>query len=245
MKKPDNWHDLKLFEKLLIYKDQLDETVVPFVDKILVKDYILETLHGDCKVAKILKHIKHYNDIHQEDLQPGKVVIKSTHASGWNIFVSEKTDLQAVKKRVESWNKPYIGNNETHYSYLTPGFFIEERISDFIYGTAQKAVTFMIRCVQGIPLSINVRNFVIGKQNNYFMDGTLIDGLHFPFTMPPEVDKMIEFAKYLSKQFEFVRVDFFLSDNRDIYFSEFTFTPSGGIAFYPEKYEIEFGKLWL
>jgi hypothetical protein len=56
---------------------------------------------------------------------------------------------------------------------------------------------------------------------------------------------MIELAEILSAPFEFVRIDFYLSSDRKIYFSEYTFTPSGGYRFYTNNIEAELGKLWL
>jgi hypothetical protein len=242
IKKPSHWASLKLNEKLLYYKDHLTEEVVPFIDKLQVKPYI--TKEGKCKVAKVIKVLKDPDDILQEDLIPGRI-IKATHASGWNIFIVEKTRLDLVKERLKKWNTQYVGNNEQQYSFLKPGFFIEEQVPDFFYGTREKrCITFLFRCVYGEPLSINVRDFLYKEQNNYFVDGTPIGPLAFPFTMPPEVSTMMDFARLLSKPFEFVRVDFYLSADREIYFSEFTFTPSGGRPFYPDEYEIAFGKLW-
>lgn len=234
---------MTLSEKLLFYKDHLSADVAPFIDKLQVKDYITSTTNGRCKVAKVLKILKNPDDIVQADLVPGRI-LKTTHGSGWNIFIGEKTNLKLVKQRLHQWNKPYIGNNEHHYSFVKPGFFLEERVSDFRYKTQKKCITFLLRCIHGEPISINVRDFSFPEQNNYLLDGTPIGKLQFPFTLPPETKTMIEFARLLSKPFEFVRVDFYLSDTREIYFSEFTFTPSGGISFYPPEYEAKFGALW-
>lgn len=243
IEKPSNWSDLQLTEKLLFYKDHLTEEVAPFIDKLQVKSYVTTVTNGACKVANVVKVLQDAEDICQEDLVPGRI-LKTTHASGWNIFIQEKTRLDLVKERLKKWDTHYIGNNESHYLFLKPGFFIEERVSDFQYKTQKKCITFLFRCIHGEPISINVRDFSYPEQNNYFLDGTPIGKLHFPFTLPPETKTMLEYARLLSKPFEFVRVDFYLSDTRDIFFSEFTFTPSGGISFYPEEYEIAFGKLW-
>jgi hypothetical protein len=244
IEKPSNWSTMKLNEKLLYYKDHLTEEIVPFIDKLQAKSYIQKVTEGRCKVANVLKILNDPEDITQEDLVPGRI-IKTTHGSGWNIFVVEKTRLDLVKERLKKWNTQYTGNYEKQYTFLTPGFFIEERVPDFFYGTKEKkCITFSFRCIHGEPLSINVRDFLYKEQNNYLLDGTPIGSLAFPFVIPPEVKTMLDFARLLSKPFEFVRVDFYLSHDREIYFSEFTFTPMGGCPFYPDEYEIAFGKLW-
>ena len=47
-------------------------------------------------------------------------------------------------------------------------------------------------------------------------------------TKPKKLSQMIEIAEALSKEFSFVRVDLYYSNNR-IYFGELTFTPSAGL----------------
>ena len=60
---------------------------------------------------------------------------------------------------------------------------------------------------------------------------------------PQNLDKMIELAKKLCKDFAFVRVDFYNVDGK-IYFGEMTFTSmSGTDKFKPEKYDLEMGNM--
>ena len=51
---------------------------------------------------------------------------------------------------------------------------------------------------------------------------------------PKHADKMIEYASKLSKDFKFVRVDFY-SVNDKIYLGELTFSPDGGLFKYGDK----------
>ena len=61
--------------------------------------------------------------------------------------------------------------------------------------------------------------------------------------LPTFFGEMLEMAKKLSKEFPFVRVDFFLAGDT-YYFAELTFTPSACMMpFNPEKYDLEWGKL--
>lgn len=45
---------------------------------------------------------------------------------------------------------------------------------------------------------------------------------------PNELEKALEYAEFLAKDFPVVRVDFFIEEG-GIYFGELTFTPSAGI----------------
>ena len=56
---------------------------------------------------------------------------------------------------------------------------------------------------------------------------------------------MIEYAEKLSQNFEFVRMDFHIDKNDDIYFSEFTFTPNAGTRVFTDEWEISLGKDWI
>ena len=59
--------------------------------------------------------------------------------------------------------------------------------------------------------------------------------------LPEFLNDMIEVSKDLCRDFPFVRVDFFLANNR-YYFAELTFTPSACMMpFNPEKYDLEWG----
>ena len=61
--------------------------------------------------------------------------------------------------------------------------------------------------------------------------------------LPDFFDEMLNMAKDLSKDFPFVRVDFFLANDR-YYFAELTFTPGAGMMpFNPKKYDLEWGNM--
>lgn len=58
---------------------------------------------------------------------------------------------------------------------------------------------------------------------------------------PKNLDEMLYYSKELSKDFKFVRVDFFEA-NKELYFGEMTFTPfSGYVHFEPDSYDLHYG----
>ena len=67
------------------------------------------------------------------------------------------------------------------------------------------------------------------------------------FEPPPKhkkMDEMVEIAECLSSQFEFVRVDLYLVDDK-IYFGELTFSPDNAKAkFKPPEYNLKWGQKW-
>ena len=58
---------------------------------------------------------------------------------------------------------------------------------------------------------------------------------------PNNLDKIIEYAKILSSDFKFVRVDFLETDG-ELYFGEMTFTPTSGLLNIKIEEDIEYGK---
>ena len=55
---------------------------------------------------------------------------------------------------------------------------------------------------------------------------------------------MLKFAKILSKDWDFLRVDFFVC-NDDIYFGEMTHYPASGLVeFKPVSFDFDLGKYW-
>ncbi|MBQ4161466.1 MAG: hypothetical protein IJD84_01015 [Parabacteroides sp.] len=64
------------------------------------------------------------------------------------------------------------------------------------------------------------------------------------FEKPKNMHIMIDLAKKISKNFPFVRVDFYNVDG-DIYFGELTFYPGSGYTkFVPDSADYEWGKLF-
>ncbi len=90
-----------------------------------------------------------------------------------------------------------------------------------------------------------------GKARYYFFDQNwnLVrcnnDGINAPnnFTLPKplNLDKMFDYARLLSNEFPFVRVDLYNNDGK-IIFGELTFTPAGCLdSSMPKSMDIDFG----
>lgn len=99
---------------------------------------------------------------------------------------------------------------------------------------------FKVYCFNGQPKYILV---CTGRENHgsekfYFMDTewnlarinrNSIDAPEgFTLPKPKCLDVLLDSASKLSKPFPFVRVDFYISNDK-VYFGEMTFTPSGGM----------------
>jgi hypothetical protein len=237
--KPANWSNLPLCAKIKFYAKALTPEYVPYVDKLEAKKLV----EGIVACAPLIRVLKDCEDVQYEDLNPDYMV-KASHGCGWNISVQPLTTRDRVLTNLRQWNKAYGDHKEPLYRLLEPRFFLEEKIDCAYSGKNGLATVFYIRCIHGKPFAIGVRQGP--RQNSYDVDWNpikkpQIEGL----TRPPQLAEMLEIAAKLSAPFEFVRIDLYIDKTNTIYFSEFTFTPSGGAKFYSDELEMAFGKLWL
>jgi len=223
--------------------------VVKCADKYAVREYITEQGYKDLLVS-LLDVWKNADEIKWEEL-PNKFVLKCNHGCAYNIVCDDKNKLnvKSTVKQLNKWLKEDFGafNIELHYSKIIPRLITcEEYLGECI-------IDYKFFCFKGEPKYVYVSNNLIHDrqaQIGFFnIDGSRyelkrsdyanIDNVAFPdFYL-----EMLEVAKNLSKDFLFVRVDFFIANNR-FYFAELTFTPSACMMpFTPEKYDLEWGKL--
>jgi hypothetical protein len=239
--KPNNWNKMPLYKKIGYYKTVLNRFYAPYVNKLTAKKIVKDLCGDKIHVSRVIRILNGPNDLDSSDLNI-RHIIKSIHGSGWNINIDETTTIENSKKLLNEWNTPYLINGEKQYQYINPGFFIEEKIDDKFSGVSGAADVFMIRCIKGEPITIGVKRGTI--QNSYTINWELLDKEQFNIDKPTELDRMIELSKILSRPFEFVRIDFYIDKQSNIYFSEFTFTPAAGYQLYPLEIEERLGLLW-
>lgn len=238
--KPLFWNAYSFSKKISIYKNYLGKEYSIYVDKLSAKEIAIS--YG-IKVAPLIKVLKNTDDIIQDDLKTG-YILKASHGSGWNIFLNETQNVEEIKSQLKYWNKPYTKYNEVQYKFITPKFFIEQQIVDK-YLKRSGSLVYMIRCIYGNPIP-NIRVRYDQKVNSYNFAWEQIEKfeLDIKIEKPKYLSEMINYAKDMSKQFEFVRMDFFIDENDDIYFSEYTFTPGAGHSMNSQMLEMVDSSYW-
>ena len=246
----DNPHTFnEKIQWLKLYYFPQNKKVVTCADKYAVRQYMKE-MGYEKTLTPLLGSWSDANKIDWDKL-PSRFVLKCNHGCAYNIVVSDKSQVDKVKitKRLNSWLKEDFGafNIELHYSKIKPHRIICE---EFL---GAKITDYKFFCFNGTPKFIYVSNDLIHDrqaQIGFFN----LDGSKMPLTrddyadiseiiLPPFFNEMEDMAKKLSKDFPFVRVDFFLANNR-YYFAELTFTPSAGMMpFNPSKYDLEWGNM--
>ena len=215
-------------------------------DKILVHEYSIEKLGKDI-CNKILKIYNNAEEINFNEL-PNQFAIKANHGNSYNIIVNNKANLnqQAAKDALNKWIHSDYGDyrKEFHYTFIKPKIFAEEFIGD-------KLKNYKFLCYGGVPKYIYV-SISEGEQkyrNFYDMDWNFIN-FHclsephptIKYPKPKFFDEMKEYAKKLSADFRFVRVDLYELEN-EVRLGELTFTPMNSFFFCKNKQdEIELGR---
>ena len=226
------------------------------VDKLLVKEYVCNTLGNDSYIIKTLGHWDSFDEIDFQRL-PNQFVLKTNHSGGNTgvIICKDKGsfDMIHARRKLDKSLRTdtYRVSREWPYKNIKRCILAEEYMEDTKTGELRDYKFF---CFDGEPKALFVAS---GRQNNsepYFdffdMDFNHLD-LRCPHPCAPIVptkpgcfDEMVSIVKKLSKGFIHVRVDMYEINGRP-YFGELTFYHWEGLMpFYPESWNIRFGE-WL
>ncbi len=236
LKNPKTLNEKIMWLKLNTYKN--NPLVTQCADKIRVRDYVMSA--GLSHILVPLYHV--WDDVQDIDwvTLPEQFVMKCNHGCGYNIICPDKTklDIEQAKRKLCYWMKKDFWKvfAEIHYRGIPHRILCEQYLTE---DTDKSLADYKVYCFNGqaqcILVCVQRRQF---KAKFYFFDTNweLIrinpdslaaeDGFSLP--KPINLDKLIQYACVLAKPFPFVRVDFYIVDEK-VYFSEMTFTPSAGL----------------
>lgn len=216
------------------------------VDKYAVRSYVEEKI-GSQYLNKVYGVYTKAEDIPFNSL-PNKFVVKATHASGYNLIVTNKQTIDKPKtlKLFNKWlskNQYYRMGQEWAYKDVPPRLIVEEYLKD---DERNDLIDYKFYCFNGIAKFIDVHvdreedhqqgcfdlDFNIlpfGKSNNY-------KSIYSDIKKPSNLNEMVSLSETLAEKFPFVRVDFYSLNGKAI-FGEMTFYPSDARKdFTPDKY---------
>ena len=212
-------------------------------DKYLVRGWIIDKI-GASYLIPLLGVYNNFDEINFEKL-PNKFVIKCNHGRRYNIIVQNKNklDLASIKSKIEKWisiNYAFKNGLELQYRDILPKILIEKYIED----DKGYLKDYKFTCFKGKPyfIYLDYQNKLDHKRNIYDLHWNQLPyeiNSHlstFHLTEKPKyLEKMIELASILSKDFLYVRVDLFATKEK-IYFGGMSFTSYGGIDDIKPKY---------
>lgn len=226
------------------------------IDKYEFKNYIKEKL-GNGYTIPLIGVYEDVNDIDFDSL-PQKFVAKSTLEGGgvgvYAIKNKSKINVEELKYKLNNllidWHTGFYSVMSRVYEGLKPRIIIEEYMEQmegqlydykfFCFHGEPKIMYVAIDHFPGVKSKISLYDINCNKLNISYDNHPGIKGI----IRPKNLDKMIELSKILSKDFPFVRVDFYEIEDK-VYIGEMTFTPGGGLGKYdPVDWDYKLGK-WL
>lgn len=245
---PSTLNEKMMYLKLKKYWNS--QFVADRADKFAVRKIIL-----DYGCPEILNEIygawDKVENINWEAL-PEKFVIKCNHGSGYNIVCHCKAtfDIKHAEDLLGEWMKKSYG-----ISTVEQGIYrkikrkiIAEKFIETIDNKPPKDYKFF--CSYGDVKFLFIASDRVNDETKfdyYYPDWTWIPVKNQhpnvgPIDKPKMLDRMIHYAKILSKDLPLVRVDLY-NEGTDIIFGEFTFTHFGCLnSFNPDSYDLVFGK---
>jgi hypothetical protein len=227
------WKYIPLFEKIKLFYSH--------VIKHKNKDILLNKLKG----KQIFQELYTKDDVKLPEIKPfaldisgaiheTNAFIKSSYGSACLIRADSKHSI--IENKLSEWKKNHKENE----------FFLETIIEDDVTGL-NGAITYMVKCIQGYPISIDVK--YNGNCKSFDPDWNEIplfvkNKLLMSIKKPTVLNTMLNCAMEISKHFEYIRIDFYIDKHNQIYFSEFDFLSNGGYMFYNMEIEKLFGKFW-
>lgn len=207
----------------------------PFIDKVAVREYLRQKGLETC----LLEHYGVWNRPEDVDFErlPNQFALKSNNGSGNHVICYDKTKLDK-KRAIEMMHKAIKAGAfcvEPHYHNITPLIYAEELID---CGDGSLPVDYKFTCIGGEIMDIFVATDRATSTHYCTLD-TNWNPLPYtkPSYLPKEIparpkhlDKLIEVARILAADFDFVRVDLYEYKDRP-FFSELTFFPWGCLMY--------------
>ena len=200
-------------------------------DRLKVRDYVLNKSEN-CNLIKNLWAGVDFTKEIWDDL-PKRFVLKANHGSGMVSIVNKDQDqFSDIQKLTSEWLKQDYTSRarEWFYADLEKILIVEE----FIEFENDVPPDYKFLCMNGKVTMVQVdldrfkghlRNLYDREFNR--MDGELIYQQGYKIEKPPLYEKAIIIAEELSTEFDFIRVDLYLLDDK-IYFGELTNIPESG-----------------
>lgn len=219
-------------------------------DKYEVREWVRDTI-GEEYLIPLLGVWDNFEQIDFNQL-PDKFVLKATHGCGCNIVVDDKStlDLHKAKVKFEKWYRTNYAYNtgELHYEKIKPRIIAEQ----YLENEGGDLYDYKVFCFNG---KVKYIMYLCDRKNGLKMAFYNSNWEKQPFTysypqMEEDVEKpsclkeLIEISEKMAKEFEIVRVDFYILNDGRIKFGEVTLASAGGYCkWLPQEYNSILGEM--
>jgi hypothetical protein len=238
------------FSEKIQYRKLYDKRdIIPRLsDKILVKEFVRNVMGSEWITETLWSGVS----ISESDLKdlPLPLVIKSNFGSGNNIFLNDISNIEDVVTQANRWKIPERKTvfREWASAQIDMRILVEENINptrtplkDFKFFTFKGEVKAIQ--VDSDRFGHHTRDFFAPnwRRMNMMLEKPRSDELP---ARPRHLEKMLNAAAMLGRDFDFVRVDLYdLPDHPR--FGEMTFYPGSGFErFRPASVDSRFGAWW-
>jgi glutathione synthase/RimK-type ligase-like ATP-grasp enzyme len=218
-------------------------------DKLAVRQYVANRI-GERYLVPVLGVFDRPEEIPWSEL-PKPFVVKTTHGSGWNVFVTgcDTSSPRERERELRRWLRMNHFYTQREWGYRhVPRRLIVER---FIGPAPQVPEDYKFFCFDGVPQMVQVDYDRFGRHTRTLYD---LSWTPLPFTLrhpkgltvpaPSSLPDMVRVASELSRDLDFVRVDLYAVEDR-VYFGELTAYPGAGIEpFTPPEWDEWLGAFW-
>lgn len=256
LKKPKTFTEKLQYLKL--YETDSNKSLM--TDKLYAKKYV-KKLIPEILTAEVYDVADSFDKLNF-DVFPNQFVLKTNHSCKTCTFIYDKNNItksdfanySRYYKNALNTNFAFLAGYELQYEHIKPVVFAEELLS--IKNETEKVREYEAYCfcgkVEFVRITFNFkdvdsntfRRFGIWDKNGNPCKFSLFFELNdIPLSFNPEsFNKVVKYSEIISENFDFVRVDFFETENK-LFFLETTFTPfSGFIKFLPDKYDELYGE---
>lgn len=237
-KKLDLENPKEFNEKIQWYKVFYHPKILTqLVDKYAVRSYVEDKI-GSQYLNEIYGVYNRADDIPFNNL-PNQFVIKATHASSYNLIVSDKSkvNFKKSKRLLNKWLKTsqyYRTGQEWAYKDVPPRLIVEKFLKE---DGESSLIDYKFYCFNGVTkfLEVHLDRAQHHKRGFYDLDFKPLPFRYVPLKKsisskvekPINFDEMKRLSEVLADKFPFVRVDFYSIKGKAI-FGEMTFYPSDG-----------------
>jgi hypothetical protein len=222
-----------------------------FCDKLATRDYVTTRL-GPSHVAPLAGVYDCPEQLPWMEL-PVPCVIKASHATGMNLFIFDRDELEPVgmSRTMRRWLKTdhYRHGREWGYKDLPRKILVEGFLGD----GRQAPDDFRLLCFDGVPRFVYVVHDRFGQATLDWYNPDWVPAplrsVRYPRAevepaAPSLLPEMLEAAARLSAGFDFLRVDLYCAGGR-VRCGELTVYPGCGLErFDPPEADEMLGQLW-
>jgi hypothetical protein len=240
-------------EKLSWRKLYADLPEAPLLaDKLAVRERVRKLVGGEY-LTELLQVAERTADVDFEAL-PESFVAKATHGSGFNVFVAERsrTDLAALRRELSALMSHDFGRltNEWWYTRIPRRLIVEPLLRDR-HGGGPLDYKFLVFNGRARIVDVHIRSDGGHARTFYDPDWNAYQFTRGAYRLGPKLERpakfdlMKEISETLAGDLDFVRVDLYCLDDRDVLFGELTLAPAAGWnPFDPPEADLMVGSMW-